>query len=142
MVFRIDPEDGTLKATGQTVTVPKPVCIKMMPRPAERDGGQERPDHMDDAAIRRRPRPGYPSGRPGSLPCSTRPTRSPTGRGASTTRCSASSPNLGTGNFTRIGTDDLERLFAAYDREFFRGRLGEMLLEDGAIRWTSACRGG
>lgn len=42
------------------------------------------------------------------------------------------SPNLGTGNFTRIGTDDLERLFAAYDREFFRGRLGEMLLEDGA----------
>lgn len=42
------------------------------------------------------------------------------------------SPNLDTGNFTRIGPDDLERLFAAYDREFFRGRLGEMLLEDGA----------
>ena len=42
------------------------------------------------------------------------------------------SPNLRTGNFTRIGTDDLERLFAAYDREFFRGRLGEMLHEDGA----------
>ena len=31
-----------------------------------------------------------------------------------------------------IGTDDLERLFAGYDREFFRGRLGEMLLEDEA----------
>src|SRR5262249_19851814 len=42
------------------------------------------------------------------------------------------SPNLHTGNFTRIGTDDLERLFATYDREFFRGRLGEMLPEDGA----------
>jgi hypothetical protein len=42
------------------------------------------------------------------------------------------SPNLRTGNFTRIGTDDLERLFDAYDREFFRGRLGEMLHEDGA----------
>src|SRR5262245_15641275 len=42
------------------------------------------------------------------------------------------SPNLRTGNFARIGTDDLERLFAAYDREFFRGRLGEMLHEDGA----------
>ncbi len=35
-------------------------------------------------------------------------------------------------NFTVIGTDDLERLFAGYDREFFRGRLAEMLLEDGA----------
>ncbi len=42
------------------------------------------------------------------------------------------SPNLRTGNFTRIGTDDLERLFAGYDREFFRGRLAEMLLEDAA----------
>ena len=31
-----------------------------------------------------------------------------------------------------IGTDDLERLFAGYDREFFRGRLAEMLLEDEA----------
>ncbi len=42
------------------------------------------------------------------------------------------SPQIRTGNFTIIGTDDLERLFAGYDREFFRGRLGEMLLEDGA----------
>jgi hypothetical protein len=42
------------------------------------------------------------------------------------------SPRIRTGNFTVIGTDDLERLFAAYDREFFRGRLGEMLHEDGA----------
>ena len=35
-------------------------------------------------------------------------------------------------NFTVIGTDDLERLFGLYDREFFRGLLGEMLLEDRA----------
>lgn len=35
-------------------------------------------------------------------------------------------------NFTVIGTDDLERLFGLYDREFFRGLLGEMLLEDWA----------
>jgi hypothetical protein len=42
------------------------------------------------------------------------------------------SPNLRTANFTRIGPDDLERLFAAYDREFFRGRLAEMLHEDDA----------
>jgi hypothetical protein len=42
------------------------------------------------------------------------------------------SPNIRSANFTRIGTDDLERLFAGYDREFFRGRLAEMLLEDGA----------
>ncbi len=33
-------------------------------------------------------------------------------------------------NFTVIGTDDLERMFALYDREFFRGLLGEMLMED------------
>jgi len=45
----------------------------------------------------------------------------------------ARSPNLQTGNFSRIGADDLERLFAAYDREFFRGRLSEMLLEDRAL---------
>ncbi len=45
----------------------------------------------------------------------------------------ARSPNLQTANFTRIGADDLERLFAAYDREFFRGRLSEMLLEDRAL---------
>lgn len=43
------------------------------------------------------------------------------------------SGQIRTGNFTIIGTDDLARLFAGYDREFFRGRLGEMLLEDGAL---------
>jgi hypothetical protein len=42
------------------------------------------------------------------------------------------SPHIGAANFTAIGTDDLTRLFAGYDREFFRGRLGEMLHEDGA----------
>src|SRR5262245_1795839 len=42
------------------------------------------------------------------------------------------SPQIRAGNFTAIGTDDLERLFDGYDREFFRGRLGEMLQEDGA----------
>jgi hypothetical protein len=42
------------------------------------------------------------------------------------------SRHIRTGNFTVIGTDDLERLFAAYDRAYFRGRLGEMLYEDGA----------
>jgi hypothetical protein len=42
------------------------------------------------------------------------------------------SPQIQEPNFTLIGTDDLERLFMWYDREFFRGRLGEMLLEDGA----------
>ena len=35
-------------------------------------------------------------------------------------------------NFTVIGTDDLERMFDLYDREFFRGLLGEMLMEDWA----------
>ena len=34
VVFRIDPQSGTLKPTGQTVQVSKPVCIKMIPRPA------------------------------------------------------------------------------------------------------------
>ncbi len=34
VVFKIDPQAGTLEPTGQTVKVPKPVCIKMMPRPA------------------------------------------------------------------------------------------------------------
>lgn len=34
VVFRIDPRDGTLKATGQAARVPRPVCIKMIPRPA------------------------------------------------------------------------------------------------------------
>ena len=33
VVFRIDPQDGTLKPTGQTVKIGKPVCIKMIPRP-------------------------------------------------------------------------------------------------------------
>ena len=42
------------------------------------------------------------------------------------------SPQIRTGNFTVIGTDDLERLFGWYDREFFRGRLGEMVHEDEA----------
>jgi hypothetical protein len=42
------------------------------------------------------------------------------------------SPQIRTGDFNAIGADDLERLFAAYDREHFRGRLGEMLHEDGA----------
>jgi hypothetical protein len=40
------------------------------------------------------------------------------------------------GNFRLIGTDDLERLFSWYDREFFRGRLAEMILEDGAYPVT------
>ncbi|WP_165228381.1 SprT family zinc-dependent metalloprotease [Aquisphaera insulae] len=42
------------------------------------------------------------------------------------------SPQLRAPNFTMIGTDDLEALFSLYDREFFRGLLGEMLMEDGA----------
>jgi hypothetical protein len=42
------------------------------------------------------------------------------------------SPQIRVANFTVIGTDDLERLFGFYDREFFRGLLGEMLLEDRA----------
>jgi hypothetical protein len=42
------------------------------------------------------------------------------------------SPQIRDGNFTVVGTDDLERLFFWYDREFFRGRLGEMILEDEA----------
>jgi hypothetical protein len=44
----------------------------------------------------------------------------------------AQSPQIKAGNFEVIGTDDLERLFAGYDREFFRGRLAEMLMEDSA----------
>jgi hypothetical protein len=44
----------------------------------------------------------------------------------------AQSPQIRDGNFTMIGTDDLERLFSWYDREFFRGRLGDMLVEDEA----------
>ena len=36
------------------------------------------------------------------------------------------------GNFRVIGADDLDRLFNWYDREFFAGRLGEMLMEDEA----------
>jgi hypothetical protein len=46
------------------------------------------------------------------------------------------SPQIRTGNFTAIGTDDLEKLFELYDREFFRGLLGEMLLEDRAHPMT------
>jgi hypothetical protein len=44
----------------------------------------------------------------------------------------AQSPQIRDANFRLIGTDDLERLFVWYDREFFQGRLGEMLLEDEA----------
>jgi hypothetical protein len=44
----------------------------------------------------------------------------------------AQSPQIREANFTVIGTDDLERLFFWYDREFFHGRLGEMVLEDKA----------
>jgi hypothetical protein len=42
------------------------------------------------------------------------------------------SAQIRTGNFTVIGSDDLEKLFGLYDREFFRGLLGEMLAEDRA----------
>ena len=45
---------------------------------------------------------------------------------------SGKSPQVREGNFRLIGTDDLERLFNWYDREFFAGRLGEMLMEDEA----------
>lgn len=31
VVFRIDPKTGKLEPTGQTVSVPKPVCVKVMP---------------------------------------------------------------------------------------------------------------
>jgi 6-phosphogluconolactonase len=34
VVFRIDPGSGALRPTGQTVNLPKPVCIKMIPKPA------------------------------------------------------------------------------------------------------------
>ena len=33
VVFHIDPRTGALRASGQSVSVPKPVCIKMIPRP-------------------------------------------------------------------------------------------------------------
>ncbi len=33
VVFHINPRTGALRATGQTVSVPKPVCIKMIPKP-------------------------------------------------------------------------------------------------------------
>jgi 6-phosphogluconolactonase len=33
IVFRIDPQTGALRATGQRVDLPKPVCIKMIPKP-------------------------------------------------------------------------------------------------------------
>src|SRR3954454_24890991 len=42
------------------------------------------------------------------------------------------SAQIRTGNFTVIGSDDLELMFSFYDREFFRGFLGEMLMEDRA----------
>jgi 6-phosphogluconolactonase len=34
VVFRIDSKTGALRPTGQTVKLPKPVCIKMIPKPA------------------------------------------------------------------------------------------------------------
>ena len=34
VVFRIDAQSGVLKPTGESVRVPKPVCIKMNPKPA------------------------------------------------------------------------------------------------------------
>lgn len=40
------------------------------------------------------------------------------------------SPSVRSGNFAKIGSDDLERLFRLYDAEFFRGCLSEMLQED------------
>jgi hypothetical protein len=40
------------------------------------------------------------------------------------------SPQIRDGNFTVISSDDLDRMFGLYDREFFRGLLGEMLMED------------
>jgi hypothetical protein len=48
----------------------------------------------------------------------------------------AQSPQIRDANFRLIGTDDLERLFIWYDQEFFRGRLGEMVLEDEAFPVT------
>ena len=34
VVFRIDPQTGELRPTGQTVKLSQPVCIKMIPKPA------------------------------------------------------------------------------------------------------------
>ena len=34
VVFRIDPTTGSLKPTGRSVSVPMPVCIQMIPKPA------------------------------------------------------------------------------------------------------------
>src|SRR5262249_7189013 len=33
VVFRIDQQTGALRPTGQAVAVPKPVCIRMIPKP-------------------------------------------------------------------------------------------------------------
>jgi 6-phosphogluconolactonase len=33
VVFRIDPGSGTLAPTGHTAAVPRPVCVRMLPRP-------------------------------------------------------------------------------------------------------------
>jgi 6-phosphogluconolactonase len=35
VVFRIDPESGGLTQVGEPISVPMPVCIRMMPRPGE-----------------------------------------------------------------------------------------------------------
>jgi 6-phosphogluconolactonase len=32
VVFHIDPRTGALRATGQVLSVPRPVCIKMIPK--------------------------------------------------------------------------------------------------------------
>jgi hypothetical protein len=42
------------------------------------------------------------------------------------------SPQIKSGNFTLIGSGDLEQLFRLYDREYFRGMLADMLMEDRA----------
>ncbi len=35
VVFRIDPESGGLTQVGEPIAVPKPVCIRMLPKPGE-----------------------------------------------------------------------------------------------------------
>lgn len=42
------------------------------------------------------------------------------------------SPQVRSGNFAKIASEDLERLFRLYDGAFFRDSLSEMLQEDGA----------
>ena len=73
-----------------------------------------------------------PSARPSCLSCFILRPRSRPGTRRIYESLLAQSPQVRDGNFRLIGTDDLERLFDWYDREFFRGRLGEMLMEDEA----------